>query len=85
MCGSGLSAVVARLVSGCLWGGWGSWGGVAGVPCPFPSVLWFVGVRGGGGGRRNSSLLVLMKLSFWRGDWALGYHSMEFRQFPDIS
>ena len=50
MCGSGLSAVVARLVSACLWGGWGSWGGVAGVPCPFPSVLWFVGVRGGGGG-----------------------------------
>ena len=52
------------------------------LPLPFSAM-----VRGcsWGGGRRNSSLLVLMKLSFWRGDWALGYHSMEFRQLPDIS
>ena len=25
------------------------------------------------------------KLSFRWGDWALGYHSMGFRHFPDIS
>ena len=25
------------------------------------------------------------KLSFWLVDWALGYHSMEFRHFPYIS
>ena len=24
-------------------------------------------------------------VSFWRGDWWLGCHSMEFRQFPDFS
>ena len=28
---------------------------------------------------------VLAGHSFWRGDWALDYHSMGFRQFPDIS
>ena len=33
----------------------------------------------------KSFLLVLTKLSFWLGDWALGYHSMMFRQFPGIS
>ena len=33
----------------------------------------------------KSFLLVLTKLSFWQGNWALGYHSMGFRQFPDIS
>ena len=32
----------------------------------------------------KSFLLVLTKLSFWQGEWALGYHSMKFRQFPDI-
>ena len=25
------------------------------------------------------------KFSFWRGDWALGYHSVKFRHFPNIS
>ena len=30
-------------------------------------------------------LLVLTKFLFWQGDWALGYHSMGFRHFPDIS
>ena len=25
------------------------------------------------------------ELSFCQGDWALGYHSMGFGQFPDIS
>ena len=30
-------------------------------------------------------LLVLAEVSFWWGDWALGYHSMKFRQFLDIS
>ena len=29
--------------------------------------------------------LALAKLSFWWGCWALGYHSMEFRHFRDIS
>ena len=29
-------------------------------------------------------LPVLTKLSFWQGDWALGYHSMKFRYFPNI-
>ena len=34
----------------------------------------------------ESFLLVLAKLSFLRGDWALGYHSMVwFRHFSDIS
>ena len=33
----------------------------------------------------KSFLLVLTKLSFLRGDWTLSYHSMKFRQFPDIS
>ena len=37
----------------------------------------------------KSFLLVSTKLSFWQGDWALGwalgYHSMGFRHFPDIS
>ena len=31
----------------------------------------------------KSFLLILAKPSVWRGDWALGYHSMEFRHFPD--
>ena len=30
-------------------------------------------------------LLVLTKLSFWQEDWALGYHSINFRHFPNIS
>ena len=25
------------------------------------------------------------KVSFWHGDWALGYYSLEFRHFTDIS
>ena len=33
----------------------------------------------------NLFLLVLTKLSFWQEDWALGYQSMKFRHFPDIS
>ena len=32
----------------------------------------------------KSSLLVLTKILFWQGDWALGYHSMKFRKFPDL-
>ena len=30
-------------------------------------------------------LLLLTKLLFWQGSWTLGYHSIEFRHFPDIS
>ena len=30
-------------------------------------------------------LLALTKFLIWQGDWALGYHSMEFRHSPDIS
>ena len=33
----------------------------------------------------ESFLLVLTKLSFRQGDWALGYYSKKFRPFPDIS
>ena len=33
----------------------------------------------------KSFLLVLAKLSFSQGDWALSYHSMGFRHFPNIS
>ena len=33
----------------------------------------------------QSFLLVLTKLSFWRGDWAPSYNSMEFTHFLDIS
>ena len=33
----------------------------------------------------KSFLLVLAKFSFWQKDWALVNHSMEFRQFPDVS
>ena len=33
----------------------------------------------------KSFLLVPTKLSFWQEDWALGYDSMKFRHFPDIS
>ena len=30
-------------------------------------------------------LLGSTKLLFWQGDWALGYHSMNFKYFADIS
>ena len=33
----------------------------------------------------SSFLLVLTKFSFWEEDWALGYNSMIFWDFPDIS
>ena len=33
----------------------------------------------------RSFLLVLKKKSFWEEDWALGYNSMKFCVFPDIS
>ena len=33
----------------------------------------------------STVLLVLIKISFWQGDWALGYPSMKFRWFTDIS
>ena len=33
----------------------------------------------------KSFLLALTKLSFWQGDWGLGYHSMGIRHFPDVS
>ena len=33
----------------------------------------------------KSFLLVLTKLLFWRGDWAIDYHCMEFRHFSDNS
>ena len=33
----------------------------------------------------KSFILILTKLSFWQGDWALGFHSMELRQFPGVS
>ena len=33
----------------------------------------------------SSFLLVLTKYSFWEEDWALGYNSMKFGDFSDIS
>ena len=33
----------------------------------------------------NNVLLVVAKISFWWGDWALGYHSVGFRHFFEIS
>ena len=42
----------------------------------------------GGGGVNSifkSFLLVLTELSFWLGDLALGFDSMGFRHFPDVS
>ena len=53
--------------------------------------LALVFVRGGaqwGGGLNSifkSFLLVLTELSFWLGDLALGFDSMGFRHFPDVS
>ena len=46
--------------------------------------------RGGGGGGVGFVFfgifpLVLAKVSFWRGCWAVGYRSMGFRHFPNIS
>ena len=42
---------------------------------------------GGGVGVVFSGIfpLVLARVSFWRGCWALGYRSMGFRHFPNIS
>ena len=31
-----------------------------------------------------SFLVVFKKLSFWQGEWALGYHCMKFRHFSDL-
>ena len=33
----------------------------------------------------RSFLLVLTKFLFWKEDWALGYNSMKFLDFSDIS
>ena len=33
----------------------------------------------------KSILLVLTKFSFWQEEWTLGYHSMNFRHFPNNS
>ena len=33
----------------------------------------------------KSFLLVLTKLSFGLGEWVMGYHSMGFRHFADMS
>ena len=33
----------------------------------------------------NSCLLVLTKFSFWKKDWTLGYNSMKFLDFHDVS
>ena len=32
----------------------------------------------------RSFLLILTKFLFWQEDWALGYHSMKFWDFPEI-
>ena len=33
----------------------------------------------------KSFLQVLTKLSFWQEDWALGYHCMQLKKYPDTS
>ena len=33
----------------------------------------------------NSFLLVLTKYLFWEEEWALGYNSVKFWDFPDLS
>ena len=38
-----------------------------------------------GAGSWGGFLLVLTRVLFWRWDWPLGYHSMGFRHFPDVS
>ena len=43
------------------------------------------GSRFGVGGVSRGGVIFLRVSSFWRGRWALGYHSMEFRHFPNIS
>ena len=52
--------------------------------------LWFssgVAHRRGGVGSPffGAVLLMLAGFLFWRGDWALGCHSMLLRCFPDVS
>ena len=71
----------------------GSWGRACGGSGGIWGWLWFscgVARSGGGGGVVKFLffdwfLLVLVGVSFWSGDWALGYHSLDFRHFPDIS
>ena len=65
-----LVAAAARWVSGAS-SGWFSCGVVHGEGRLFSIIQGF--------------LLVLAELSFWRGGFALAYHSMQFRQFPDNS
>ena len=74
--------------------GWGRGGGgrfrgqwLAGCLGLALVFVWGGARRGGGGDFLffGTFLLVLAKLSFWWGPWALGYHSMVFRHFPDIS
>ena len=47
--------------------------------------VWGGARRGGFNLSFEGFLLVLVGLSFWRGGWALGYRSMCFGQFPDVS
>lgn len=65
-----LVAAAARWVSGAS-SGWFSCGVVHGEGRLFSIIQGF--------------LLVLAELSFWRGHWVLGYHSLGFIQFLDIS
>ena len=43
------------------------------------------GAGGGGNSAFQGFSASIGKVSFWRGDWALGYRSVELRHFPDIS
>ena len=47
-------------------------------------VGWRAAWGGGGFLFFGGFLLVLAGLSFRWGDWALGYHFVEFRNFPDV-
>ena len=62
--------------------------GIFGAGSSFCVGLRVAGREGGGGVDfcfSGGILLVLAELSFWRGDWALGYHSMEFKFFSNVS
>ena len=47
--------------------------------------MWGGALRGGGGGEFLVFKIFLAKLSFWHGYLVLGYHSVWFRHFLDIS
>ena len=74
LCGSGGECVVG--------GGAQSFAGYLRLALCF---VWHGALREGFNFYFWTVLLILAKFSFWPGDWALGYHSMRFRHFPNVS